>query len=300
MTRTSDSLRVLVLGASGMLGHVLIRVLNTRHDVYGTTQSERQPTPPLATVLERGHWIGGVDGCNWPTLEVVIRDIRPDVVVNCIGVIKQKLSTPRTIEAITLNSLLPHKIAELCQAIDSRLIHISTDCVFSGNPGTKTLAEKPDAADLYGITKRLGEVEYGRTLTLRTGFIGRQLTGSEGLLEWVLSQRGRTITGYVNAIYSGLTTLALSRVIQALIEDHPSVSGLFQVASTPISKYDLISRVNCYLNLGMIVNRDVDFYCDRSLDGSHFTSVTNIRIPSWETMLIELAEDSNFYSFREF
>lgn len=282
-----------------MLGHMLIRVLSTNHEVFGSTLGRYSSESPIAQLLDDNHLISGVDGCNWLSVENAIKRIKPDVIINCIGLIKQKLDSNRTIEAICLNSLLPHQLARICDKSGLRLIHISTDCVFQGSPGLKRLSDSPDATDLYGVSKRLGEIDYGNALTLRTGFIGRQLSGSESLVEWLISQRGQTIKGFVNAIYSGLTTSALSRVIQDVIEGHQSLTGVYQVASVPISKFDLLTQTACYLDLGITVIPDNQFSCDRSLDASSFLEATNIGIPSWDEMLHELSSDSRFYNFRQ-
>lgn len=289
--------RILVLGATGMLGHMLVRVLNKRHRVYGTTLGSFEQSSPMATFLDEDRWIGGLDGCDWPSVKNVILKIQPEVVLNCIGIIKQKLNSRNIVDTIILNSLLPHRLAELSDDAGYRLIHLSTDCVFAGSPGLKRLTDAPDATDLYGSTKRLGETNIGRALTLRTGFIGRQLSGSEGLIEWVIKQSGNSINGFVNAIYSGFTTLELSRVIGKIIEHHGSLTGIYQVASKPISKFDLISLVNDHLNLGITIRPENSFICDRSLDGSRFTEVTRIPVPLWDDMITELATD-DFYSFR--
>jgi dTDP-4-dehydrorhamnose reductase len=200
------------------------------------------------------------------------------------------------IDAILINSLIPHQLAATCEKLDIRFIHFSTDCVFEGTPGIKYTSYTPNATDLYGTTKRLGEVNYAPAITLRTGFVGRQLSGAEGLFEWVLSQRGKAISGYQNAIYSGLTTMALSRVIKQVIEVQPTLSGLYQVASNRINKFDLITQLNESLHLGLSIAKNTEFMCDRSMDGTEFTNLTNIHIPSWEEMLTEFAADQTFYN----
>jgi dTDP-4-dehydrorhamnose reductase len=286
---------VLILGASGMLGHMLIRVLSPRHRVIGTTSSQYKAESPLAKLLDRESWIGGIDVRSFNRIDELVREIQPNVVINCVGVIKQKMESSNITDAITINSLFPHHLANLCQSHNSRLIHFSTDCVFEGTPGIKWTSDTPNATDLYGTTKRLGEIDYAPGLTLRTGFVGRQLAGSEGLFEWVRSQKGNTINGYVNAIYSGLTTKALSLVVTQIIEQHPELYGLHQVASSPINKFDLINKLNKHLNLGLSINPYTEFWCDRSLDGTEFISLTGIAIPSWDQMLDEFAADQNFY-----
>jgi len=289
--------RILILGASGMLGHMLVRVLSPRHNVVGTTTSKYDEKSPLARMLSEGNWVDQVDVRNLPTVEKTIRDTEADVVINCVGVIKQKMESSNIMDAILINSLIPHQLANICSQAQSKLIHFSTDCVFDGSPGIKKVNDVPNATDLYGTTKRLGEVNYAPALTLRTGFVGRQLSGFEGLFEWVRSQRGKTIDGYQNAIYSGFTAMALSRIIRQIIEEHEQLSGLHQVAGNHINKFDLITKLNEYLDLNLTINRNTDFMCDRSMDGTEFTKLTDIAIPSWDDMLVEFAADQDFYNF---
>lgn len=295
--RTIQTKKILVLGASGMLGHMLIRVLSSRHQVVGTTSSIYDKESPLARILSQDNWVDQVDVRNLFTVEEAIRATKPDVVINCVGVIKQKMESRNIMDAILINSLIPHQLANICNQIHSRLIHFSTDCVFDGSPGIKKVNDLPNATDLYGTTKRLGEVDYAPALTLRTGFVGRQLSGFEGLFEWVRSQRGKTINGYQNAIYSGFTAMALARIIQQIIEEHDQLSGLHQVAGNHINKFDLITKLNEYLDLDLTIIKNTDFMCDRSMDGTEFTKLTNIPIPSWDDMLAEFATDQDFYNF---
>jgi dTDP-4-dehydrorhamnose reductase len=296
MTKTHKPQTVLVLGASGMLGHMLVRVLSEHHQVIGTTSSQYDSKSPLARILEKANWIDQVDVRNWQTVENAINHAKPNVLINCVGVIKQKMDSGNIIDAILINSLIPHQLAATCEKLDIRFIHFSTDCVFEGTPGIKYTSYTPNATDLYGTTKRLGEVNYAPAITLRTGFVGRQLSGAEGLFEWVLSQKGKAISGYQNAIYSGLTTMALSRVIKQVIEVQPTLSGLYQVASNRINKFDLITQLNESLHLGLSIAKNTEFMCDRSMDGTEFTNLTNIHIPSWEEMLTEFAADQTFYN----
>ena len=296
-TKHKSTKRILVLGASGMLGHMLVRVLAPKHQVFGTTSSKYDEQSPLARILNESNWVARVDVRNLSTVEEAIRETQPEVVINCVGVIKQKMESSNIKDAILINSLIPHQLANICNQTQSRLIHFSTDCVFDGSPGIKKVNDVPNATDLYGTTKRLGEVNYAPALTLRTGFVGRQLSGFEGLFEWVRSQRGNTIDGYQNAIYSGFTAMALSRIIRQIIEEHDQLSGLHQVAGNHINKFELITKLNKYLDLELTINRNTDFMCDRSMDGSEFTKLTDIAIPSWDDMLIEFAADQDFYNF---
>ena len=175
------------------------------------------------------------------------------------------------------------------------MIHFSTDCVFQGIPGIKRVIDTPNATDLYGLSKLLGEVVTPTSITLRTSIVGRQLFGSESLFEWAISQRGTTVKGYKNAIYTGLTTGQLSQIIIKLIQDFPELSGIHQLASKPISKFELISKLNDHLKLNLRIEPETDFHCDRTLDGTQFSELTNIDIPSWDDMLTEFAADQSFY-----
>ena len=287
--------KILIFGASGMLGHMLIRVLSPHHHVVGTTTNQYDSQSPLTRILTRDNLINLVDARSLPTVEKVIHETKPDVIINCVGLIKQKMELENSVNAIQLNSLFPHQLAALCNKSNIRLIHFSTDCVFQGTPGVKQLSDTPNATDLYGLSKLLGELSTSPCLTLRTSIVGRQLIGSESLFEWAISKRGTTINGYKNAIYTGLTTNRLSQIIKNLIEEFPNLSGTHQVASLPISKFELISKLNDDLKLGLHIEPETEFYCDRSLDGAEFNQLTNIDIPSWDDMLTELAADQSFY-----
>jgi len=287
--------KILIFGASGMLGHMLIRVLSPHHHVVGTTRSQYNAHSPLKRIMNGNNLINLVDVRDLPRVEKVIHETKPDVIINCVGLIKQKMEPENSVDAIQLNSLFPHQLAEICHKSNIRFIHFSTDCVFQGTSGIKRLSDAPNATDLYGLSKLLGELNTSPCLTLRTSIVGRQLFGSESLFEWAISQRGTTVNGYKNAIYTGLTTLQLSQIIKRLIEDFPELSGTHQVASLPISKFELISKLNDHLKLNLRIQPETEFICDRTLDGTEFNQSTNIDIPSWDEMLTEFSADQSFY-----
>ena len=286
---------ILVIGASGMLGHMLVRVLSPHHRVIGTTSSKYDNKTPLARILSEKNCIDQIDVRNISTVELAIRTTKPDVVINCVGLIKQKMKAENSVEVIQLNSLFPHQLATICHKSNIRLIHFSTDCVFQGTPGIKYLSDTPNATDLYGLSKLLGEINTWPCITLRTSIVGRQLLGSESLFEWAISQRDRPVNGFKNVIYTGLTTNQLSQIIKRLIEDFPELSGIHQVASSPISKFELISKLNDHLKLNLCIEPETEFHCDRTLDGTEFNELTNIDIPSWDEMLTEFSADQSFY-----
>lgn len=286
---------VLILGAQGMLGHMLVREMVGQFSVVGSITGEYKSLGKLRWVIGEDRCIENLDVTKFSDVTRSLEEIRPDIVVNCVGLIKQKMDSQSTLNAILVNSVFPHLLANVCTNEQIRLIHFSTDCVFGCRPGPKRLIDIPDATDTYGISKRLGEVDFGTSLTLRTSFVGRQLSGREELFEWVISQRGKSVNGFQNAIYSGLTTQALAKVVTQVIRDHSDLVGLYQVASQPISKFDLITKLNEILQLHLTVEENTSYLCDRSLDGSKFRDDTGISVPSWETMLSDFASDQSFY-----
>jgi dTDP-4-dehydrorhamnose reductase len=284
-----ETTRILVLGATGMLGHEAIRVMGDRFEVHATA---RDPGKVHHTDLVSD--VYAFDASHPERLAGLLQQTDPAVVLNCIGIVKQLDEASRPVPSITVNSLLPHLVAEACSAHGARLIHVSTDCVFSGrleHPGRYTEADVPDPVDLYGRSKLLGEVTTPGALTLRTSIIGWELGRRSGLLEWLASEAGGTIRGFANAWFSGLTTTALSRVIASVIEENRSLSGLYHVSSEPISKLDLVSRLNQALELGCEIEPADEPRVNRALDSSRFREATGIEIPSWDEMIGEYAKE---------
>jgi dTDP-4-dehydrorhamnose reductase len=284
-------MRVLIFGGTGMMGHMACRVLSERHQIFATCRASLRENPQWGLVFARTRCYEHVDCCEHEQLEWVLAECEPDVVLNCVGIVKQLEEAKNPLIAIRINALLPHELAQICGLHHARLIHLGTDCVFSGNRGNYDETATPDPVELYDRSKLLGEVDYGEHLTIRSSIIGRQLRGTTGLLEWFLSQKGKAVKGYTNAIYSGLTTGAMCRVISTIIEDHKDLKGLYHVASKPISKFDLLCRINKRLDLRIDITPYGGVMCDRSLNGSCFVQETSITIPSWDGMIDELAED---------
>jgi dTDP-4-dehydrorhamnose reductase len=285
-------MRILILGGSGMLGHQLWRQLHKDHEVWVTL---RQPVERYAIydLFENKRVITGIDVANTDALLSAIQASRPEVVINCIGIIKQIKEAKNSLVSISINALLPHRLAQMCAVAGARLIHISTDCVFSGKKGNYTEDDISDAEDLYGRTKYLGELHDKHCITLRTSIIGRELETKSGLIEWFLSQKGKIIKGYKNAIYTGLTTVELARIIEVLLLMHPQLYGLWHVSSDAITKYDLLRLAqNAFLWEGEIVT-DENFVCDRSLNSTRFRNSISYSPPTWSEMITELAKISN-------
>lgn len=290
-------MRVCILGAGGMLGHMLVRVLSETHDVYGTSKQEWSATAGLAKFLVKEKWIAGVDAKNIKTVSALFALHDFDVVINCIGVVKQRVDRTSDDEMIEINAHFPHKLSDICDAAGARLIHISTDCIFSGNRGDYVETDTPDPIDIYGSSKLAGEIVDDNNLTIRTSHVGRELTNFTGLFEWILNNRGKQVNGYSNAIYSGLTTFSLSVLINSLLTAGSSVSGLIHVASNPINKFQLITELNDRLSLGIDIKKDESVVINRSLRPSDQITRIGIKIPSWDQMLHEFCKDQATYDF---
>lgn len=284
-------MRILILGGAGMLGHQLWRQWHRDHEVWVTL---RQPLETYSEhhLFESERTLTGVDVASDVALAEVFRRARPQAVINCVGIIKQLREAHDPLVSITINSLLPHRLNRLCMEHDARLIHISTDCVFSGRKGAYTEQDVPDAEDLYGRSKLLGELGGPQGLTLRTSIIGRELSTHSGLIDWFLSQRGHTIKGYRRALYTGFTTLELARIIEHVLLRHPQLHGLWQVSAEVISKYELLLLAKDAFHWNGDIVPDDTLICDRSLDSTRFRTATGYLPPSWSAMMRELAAAS--------
>ncbi len=286
-------MKVLVLGGSGMLGHKLWQTFAPRFETYVTFR-EATEVYLRYRIFDESRCVGKVAADDLDSVARAIAKVQPNVVVNCIGIVKQDASAKDPIAGITVNSLFPHRLHKLVQSSGARLIHLSTDCVFSGRKGNYSESDTPDAEDLYGRTKLLGEVVAENCLTIRTSMIGRELKGSHGLLEWFLSQTER-VRGFKRAIFSGFTTPALAEVIAKIMTDQPSLSGVWHVATEPISKFDLLTLVKQTYGLTTEIEPDDTFACDRSLNATRFRETTGIQPPSWTEMIEELGSDPTPY-----
>jgi len=278
--------RILILGGDGMLGHQLLKFLAPRHEVKVTLRQDLDAYSSYR-LFDKDNAYTGVDVRSFERLVEVVADFRPEAIINAVGIVKQRPTAKESIPSLEINSLLPHRLSVLCKGIGARLIHLSTDCIFSGKKGNYQENDPADAVDLYGKTKFLGETQDSHCLTLRTSIIGRELSRNKSLLEWFLAQSG-TIKGFTKAIYTGFTTLEMSRIIENMLVNHPEASGVYQVSSEPISKYDLLLLFREKLGHKVEIIPDDKFYCDRSLDSSRFRKEFGYTPPTWETMIEEL------------
>jgi dTDP-4-dehydrorhamnose reductase len=234
--------------------------------------------------------LGGIDALNFDAVTAAMATVRPDAVVNCIGIIKQLAAAKDPFLSVAVNSLLPHRLHRLCQATGARLIHFSTDCVFSGRAGNYTEGDPSDAVDLYGRSKFLGETVGEGALTIRSSIIGHELGTTSGLLEWFLSQRGKRVEGYRRAVFSGVTTPEMARIVRMVLTKHPGLSGTLQVSSERINKYDLLMLIQQVYGVDVEIVPHDEVRIDRSLDSTRFRRLTGYVPPSWPQMIEEMAQ----------
>lgn len=282
-------MRILVLGGDGMLGHQLYRQWSPRHEVRVTLRQDLAAYARFG-LFNADNACAGVNMRDAERLLEVFSDFRPEAVVNAVGIVKQRADARESIPSILINSLLPHQLAVMCRLAGARLVHMSTDCVFNGSRGNYTEEDAPDAEDLYGRSKLLGELGDDHCVTLRTSIIGRELTRKTGLVEWFLAQKG-TVRGFSHAIYSGFTTQEMSRIIESVLTEHTSLSGVHHVSSKPINKHDLLLLVKKHFGVETEIVPHADFRCDRSLDSARFYRLTGYQPPAWEQMIGEMAKD---------
>jgi len=287
--------RLLILGGTGMLGHKLWQVLARQFAVY-TTLRHGFDSYVRYNLFERRQTVDSVTAQDLDSITRAVVAVRPQVVVNCIGIVKQVAAAQDLLDSIAVNALFPHRLAQVCLAGGVRLIHISTDGVFSGRKGNYAEGDLADAEDLYGRTKFLGEVSYEGCLTLRTSMIGRELHTSHGLLEWFLGQEGKPIRGYTRAIFSGFTTNALAEIIAQIIVEHPHMHGVWHVASEPINKCNLLSLVQQIYGLKVHIEPDETVVYDRSLNADRFCQATGFVPPTWPAMIEQMYHDPTPYA----
>lgn len=279
-----DRITVLVLGASGMLGNAVMRLLasSSGFAVFGSVRSA-QARHQLPREL-REQVISGVDVESLDALTALFARVNPAVVINCIGLVKQLAEADDPLLAIPINALLPHRLARLCAVAGARLVHVSTDCVFTGSKGLYRESDPSDAQDLYGRSKLLGEVDQPHAITLRTSIIGHELASAHGLLGWFLSQPG-PVNGYTRAIFSGLPTVELAKVIRDYVIPKPQLRGLYHVAAAPIAKHDLLKLIGQAYGRSNEIRPDDRLKIDRSLDATRFQLAAGYTAPSWPQLV---------------
>lgn len=278
-------MRIVVLGATGMLGNAMVRMLaqDTAQEVLAISRSA--DAARLFVSETRASFVGGLHAESVDNLTEIVARHAPEVVINCVGVVKQLADAGRVLNAVPLNTLLPHRLARLCSIAGARLVHISTDCVFRGTRGGYTETDAPDALDLYGSSKRWGEVtDQPHVITLRTSIIGHELTTAHSLLGWFLAQRG-TVRGFSRAIFSGLPTVELARVVRDFVLPRPDLQGLYHISAAAIDKFSLLSLIAAEYEHDVEIVPDEALAIDRSLDSTRFRHATGYRPPAWPSLV---------------
>ena len=276
-------MRVLVLGATGMLGHVMFRELGSCHEVWGSLRSAsgRRFFPRE----DHARLVDDIDVLEQDALAGLIDRVEPVVVVNCVGLIKQLAESGDPLAVLPINAMLPHQLAKLCRATGARLIHISTDCVFSGRRGGYSESDPSDAEDLYGKSKFIGEVhDQSHVVTLRTSIIGHELQSCHSLLDWFLTQRG-PVRGYARALFSGLPSVELASVVRDFVLGRPELHGLYHVSAPPISKLDLLTLIARVYGKAIQIIPENSVVLDRSLSSQRFTDATGYVSPAWPALI---------------
>lgn len=278
-------MKVLVLGVTGMLGNTVFKQLfsDTQYQVWGTLRS----TSGLAYFPTQAHeyLLNNIDVLEQDSLVTVLDKVRPDVVINCVGLIKQLSDANDPLLALPINTMLPHRLAKLCSLANARLIHISTDCVFNGRKGMYLEGDISDAEDLYGKSKYIGELhDLPHALTLRTSIIGHELNSNASLVDWFLAQTGN-VKGYRRAIFSGLPTVELANVIKEFVIPNNKLQGLYHVSVDPIDKYTLLNLIADVYGKDIEIEADEQIQIDRSLDSTKFRQETGYTPPSWPQLI---------------
>ena len=279
-------MKILILGGSGMIGHQLIKYLSEKFETMTTLRDSHERYNKFGLFNKKNSFFK-IDLNNFDIVENVILNFKPKVVINAAGVTKQKIKFNQNY--INLNTNLPRKLSQICEENNTRLIQLSTDCVFSGDKGFYNEMDKIDAIDEYGLSKAKGEIINKRhVLTIRKSTIGAEIYKPHGLFEWFMGQSG-SIYGYKNAIFSGITTIELSKILEKIIIKHQDLNGLFHISGPKISKYELLKKIRVIAGKTDVnILMDENFKCDRSLDGSKFSNEINYTPPSWDKMLSEI------------
>jgi dTDP-4-dehydrorhamnose reductase len=288
-------MKVVVLGAGGMLGHKMVQRLSAQFETVGTLRHSLEH-PAAAYCLKNAKLVIGVSVEDINIIKDLFDQEQPDVVINCIAITKQLKELKDPLPILKINAVFPQLLAKMCTERNIRFIHFSTDCIFHGEQGYYCEKDIPNCNELYGMSKLLGETGYPNALIIRTSIIGRELHQGTSLVEWLLSQKGGQIKGYTGALYTGFTTNAMTDIVANLILNYPSLEGIWHVSSDPISKYELLQTINQVYDLGIQIEREDHFKCDRRLDSTAFRQLTQFKPLSWQEMIKEMHADPTPYA----
>lgn len=287
-------MKIFIIGGGGMLGHKLVQTWQDKFEVRASLRNKISDYKKF-NIFDPKKTYENINVRNTKRIEEIVDEIKPQVIVNAVGIIKQLPESENIVNTLEINSIFPHLLKEIAEKSNSRLINISTDCVFSGAKGNYVEEDAPDAADLYGKSKNLGEVTGKNCLTLRTSIIGRELLTKHSLAEWFLSNEGRKVEGFKKAVFSGFPTIVLADIISDLIENHKNLEGLYHLSSAAIDKFSLLNLLKSAYKLNIEIEPNDDFNIDRSLDSTKFRLATGFRPASWAEMIDSMANDRTNY-----
>jgi dTDP-4-dehydrorhamnose reductase len=284
--------KIFLFGGSGMLGSMVLCYLSRtgQYEIHVFVRRDDFNVPYQEDLYI--HQLDNLIDPDGKELKKYFFDIKPSYAINCVGLIKQKVSSE--LEYIRVNALLPHYLNDLCRSVKSKLIHFSTDCVFTGEKGFYSEIELPDASDMYGRSKLLGEVVSNGALTLRTSIVGPELYSNTSLLEWFLS-RDHAVSGFTHAIFSGLTTLEISKIVHRIMCQASDLSGLYHLSMDPVSKHDLLCIIRDAFNHNVTIHKDSTLVIDRSLDSKIFKALIGYTSPNWNESINELSDFNSCY-----
>ena len=284
---------VVILGVNGMLGNTLFKYFkdNSNLNVKGILRNKKNL--PISFKYFNSKDLIECNVLEENYFKHVLNEIKPNFIINCIGIVKKHSDSNNPLASIKINSLFPHFLSKICEKNKSKLIHISTDCVFSGKSGFYSEKDQTDPIDLYGRSKLLGEVFNGDDLTLRTSCIGEELVTKRNLLSWFLSQ-SETVDGFSNAIFSGFPTIEIARIILELIIPNPSLKGIYHLSSNPIDKFSLLNLIKKVYKKNIQITKNVEYCVDRSLDSTKFRKITGYEPKSWEELVEIMFKFGNF------
>lgn len=295
-------MKILILGANGLIGHKIYQVLSDEFsDVWAHLRKPLR-SYKFKNIYNFKKVIEDLDLSDFTKLKNELDQLNPDLIINAAGITIRRGINQSMFKTILINSVLPHFLEQwVSKNKDRRLIHFSTDCVFLGKNGKYKEDSIKDANDIYGKTKSLGEVSGPQSLTLRGSMIGRELDYHTELVEWFLSQKGKTIKGFTNVIYSGITTIKMAKFVKYIINNYPTLSGLYNISSIPISKYKLLTLLNMTFNNKVKILKEPSYSSKKDLISNKFFAELGLIQPEWEDLLKELKEDSilNFEYYKK-
>ena len=282
-------MRILILGADGMIGHKIAQSLED----FELILASRKSISLKSIGIIKGKMVQ--HNLITDSLDLLLDSTTPDIIINCAGITTRRGVEDNIVNTRLLNSELPHKLDSWANLNSKKLIHFSTDCIFSGNRGNYLDNDFADADDIYGKSKALGEVDSPNTLTLRCSMIGRELYNFTELFEWLKKNKNKKIEGYSNTFYSGITTVRMGIILNQILKKNLNLSGIYNISSTPISKFDLLTKLSNAFNLNVEVKQNTNNKSNKVLISEKFTEITGIYPPNWDDLISEFKEDCEKY-----